>query len=416
MVRQLLLHHIRQLLTFAGPPSPRRGVELRDIGLLTDASVLVENGKIAWVGPAGDLDGTRVHDADEIDCSESVVLPGLIDCHTHAMFAGTREDEFAQRSEGVSYQEIANRGGGILSTVKATRAATKRELKRLTARRLDLMMQHGTTTMEIKSGYGLNEEAELKMLEAIRELQDEHPATVVATFLGAHAVPPEYEGRSDEYITLLIERILPYIAKRHLAAFCDVFCENGYFTTSQSNRLLSAAAGLGLGVRLHADQLHQIGASALGAELSAHTVDHLERIDDRSIAALRSSGTIGVILPGASFFLGGPYAPARKLIDSGVPIAIASNFNPGSCMSFSLPLMTTIACTQTGVTPEEALSAVTVNAAVALGISDRFGSIDTGKEADFVMFDVPSYRSISYEFGTNLVSRVIKRGVLLEFP
>ncbi len=416
MMRPIILHHIASLATMAGPPTYRIGGAMREVRPLSDASVVLENGLIRWVGRAADLDAGIVRDAEEIDCTGMTVLPGFVDCHTHTMFAGSRYDEFAMRAAGSSYQEIAESGGGILNTVRATRAANKRDLKRSTARRLDAMMQHGTTTVEIKSGYGLTEEDELKMLDGLRELQQEHFATVVPTFLGAHAIPPEYSDRPDEYLDLLVNRLLPYVARKGLAEACDVFCEKGYFSVDHSRRLLAAARELGLKVRLHADQLNQIGASLLGAELGAISVDHLEHIDRAGIDRLAQASTAGVLLPGASFFLGGPYAPARALIDNGAPVAIATNFNPGSCMSYSMPLMMTIACTQMHMTPEEALVGSTINAAAVLGRAGQIGSIEPGKEADLVVYEAPSYRSIAYEFGVNLVRRVIKRGVMLEFP
>jgi imidazolonepropionase len=415
-MRPIVLNHIASLATLAGPAGFRVGSAPRDVRALNDAAVVVHQGRIQWVGPSDSLDRSTAGDAEEVDCAGMTVLPGFVDCHTHAMFAGSRQDEFAMRAEGRTYQQIAESGGGILSTVRATRAATKKDLKRSTSRRLDAMMQHGTTTVEVKSGYGLSEDGELKMLDALHELKHEHYATIVPTFLGAHAIPPEFAGDPDGYLDLLVTRLLPYVARKGLSDTCDVFCETGYFSADQTRRLLRAAQLLGFRLRLHADQLNQIGASAIGAELRAVSVDHLERIDAPGIARLREAGTAGVLLPGASFFLGGPYAPARDLIDGGVPVAIASNFNPGSCMSFSLPLMMTIACTQMRMTPEEALSAATINAAAVLGLADRLGSIEPGKVADLIVYDAPSYRSIMYEFGVNLARKVIKNGVLLEFP
>jgi imidazolonepropionase len=415
-MRPIVLNHIASLATLTGPAGFRLGAALREVGALTDAAVVVHQGRIQWVGPSNSLDHSRVRDAEEIDCTGMTVLPGFVDCHTHAMFAGSRHDEFAMRAAGRTYQEIAGSGGGILSTVRSTRAATKRDLKRSTSRRLDAMMRHGTTTIEIKSGYGLSESDELKMLDALHELRQEHFATIVPTFLGAHAVPPEFADDPDGYLELLVTRLLPFIARKGLSDTCDAFCETGYFSVEQTRRLMRAAQSLGFRLRLHADQLNQIGASSLGAELRAVSVDHLERIDAPGIARLRDAGTAGVLLPGASFFLGGPYAPARDLIDGGVPVAIASNYNPGSCMSFSVPLMMTIACTQMRMSPEEALSAVTMNAAAVLGLADRVGSIEPGKAADLIVYDAPSYRSIAYEFGVNLARKVIKNGVLLEFP
>lgn len=415
-MRPIILNHIASLATLSGPARFRVGPALRDVCALTDAAVVVQQGRIQWVGPSAALDRTAAGDAEEVDCTGMTVLPGFVDCHTHAMFAGSRHDEFAMRAAGRSYQEIADAGGGILSSVRSTRAATKKELKRSTSRRLDAMMQHGTTTVEIKSGYGLSEDDELKMLDALHELKQEHFATIIPTFLGAHAVPPEFAGNPDGYLELLVTRLLPYVARKGLSDTCDVFCETAYFSVEQTRRLMLAAQSLGFRLRLHADQLNQIGASALGAELRAISVDHLERIDAAGIARLHDAGTAGVLLPGASFFLGGPYAPARDLIDGGVPVALASNVNPGSCMSFSMPLMMTIACTQMRMSPEEALSAATINAAAVLGLADRVGSIEPGKAADLIVYDAPSYRSIAYEFGVNLARKVIKNGVLLEFP
>ena len=277
------------------------------------------------------------------------------------------------------------------------------------------MMKHGTTTVEIKSGYGLSEHDELKMLEAITELATEHLITIRSTFLGAHAIPPEYKERRSEYLSLLCERMLPHIAKRKLAQFCDVFCETGYYTVAESRQVLEAARKLGLGLKVHADEFTSLGGTLLAAELGAVSVDHLEHISDEAISALHSAKTVAVVLPGVSFFLRNPYAPARKLIDAGIPLAIASDFNPGSCMSFSMPLMMTIACTQMSVTPEEAITATTLNGAAALGLADEYGSIEVGKRADIVLFEVPNYRYLAYHFGANHAAKIIKHGTILEF-
>ncbi|MEX2088405.1 MAG: imidazolonepropionase, partial [Bacteroidota bacterium] len=294
--------------------------------------------------------------------------------------------------------------------------ASKKELKKLASKRLDAMMKHGTTTVEVKSGYGLNEESEIKMLEAINELAEEHFMTIVPTFLGAHALPPEFKDDRQGYIDLLCERMLPYIAKRKLARFCDVFCEENYFTAQEAAVILGKALALGLKPKLHADEFKAIGGTPLAAELKAVSVDHLEHLDEAGLQALRKGNTVAVLLPGVSFFLRNPYAPARRLIDAGVPVAIASDFNPGSCMAFSMPLMMTIACTQMGMTPEEAIVAATLNGAAAVGASDTLGSIEVGKQADIMLYDVPNYRFLAYHFGVNHVAGVIKRGVLLEFP
>jgi imidazolonepropionase len=319
------------------------------------------------------------------------------------------------RVEGKSYQEIADAGGGILSTVEATRAATKKELKRIASKHLNAMMRQGTTTVEIKSGYGLDPDSEIKMLEAINELSNEHFMTIVPTFLGAHAVPPEFKGNAEGYVQLLCDKVLPYVGKRNLAKFCDVFCETGYFTVEQSRKILVKARSFGMESKLHADQLSQIGASRLGGELKAVSVDHLEQIDSEGVSDLKRSGCIAVVLPGVSFFLHYGYPPARQIIEAGVPLAIASNFNPGSCMSFSMPLMMTIACTQMGLTPEEAITGSTLNAAAALKMSDTVGSVEPGKQADLILYDVPHYRTIPYFFGVNHASTIIKKGTILEF-
>jgi imidazolonepropionase len=413
---QLLLTNIRQLVTVrSNGRAFKAGNAMRDLGVIENASVLIEDGVIHWIGAASDFSSTLDADADTLDCTPYIALPGFVDSHTHALFAGSRENEFAMRAEGRTYQEIAAQGGGILSTVQATRAATKKELKKSASRRLDAMMKHGTTTVEIKSGYGLSEDAELKMLEAISELTNEHFMTIRSTFLGAHALPPEFRDKRSDYITLLCERMLPHIAKRKLAQFCDVFCEGGYFTLAETRQILEQARERGLGLKVHSDEFTALGGTRLAAELGAVSADHLEHISDEAIQALARGKTVAVVLPGVSFFLRNPYAPVRKLIDAGAPVAIASDFNPGSCMSFSMPLMMTIACTHMSMTPEEAITASTLNGAAALGISEQYGSIEVGKRADIVLFDVPNYRYLLYHFGTNHAAKVIKHGTILEF-
>jgi imidazolonepropionase len=414
---QLLIRNIRQLVTARSDGKPfLAGKDMRDPGVLEHVSVLIEGEKIRGIGPAASFDQSLADDATVLDASPYVALPGFVDSHTHMVFAGSRENEFAMRAKGISYDEIAAAGGGILSTVKATRAASKKELKKLASKRLDAMMKHGTTTVEIKSGYGLNEESEIKMLEAINELAEEHFMTIVPTFLGAHALPPEFKDDRQGYIDQLCERMLPYIAKRKLARFCDVFCEENYFTVQEAAVILGKALALGLKPKLHADEFKAIGGTPLAAELQAVSVDHLEHLNEAGLQALQKGNTVAVLLPGVSFFLRNPYAPARRLIDAGVPVAIASDFNPGSCMAFSMPLMMTIACTQMGMTPEEAIVAATLNGAAAVGASDTLGSIEVGKQADMMLYDVPNYRFLAYHFGVNHVAGVIKRGVLLEFP
>ncbi len=412
----LLIKNIKQLITVRADGKPfKSGKEMGNLGVIEKATIVIENGLFKWIGRNEEFTETVSENIDIIDASDLIGLPGFVDSHTHLLFAGTREDEFAMRIGGKTYAEIAQAGGGILSTVHATRTATKKELKRLARRYLDTMLTEGTTTVEIKSGYGLNEKDEIKMLEAINDLTEECLIGIVPTFLGAHAIPPEFRNDSDGYVNLICARMLPYIAQRKLANFCDAFCEQGYFSVEQCRKIFETAKQLGLNIKIHADQLTQIGASILAAEMGALSADHLEQIDDAGIAAVKQSKTIATVLPGVSFFLHYTYPPARKIIDTGIPLAIASNFNPGSCMSFSMPIMMTIACTQMSMTPEEAITASTLNGAAALGLSEIIGSIEVGKQADIVLYDIPDYRYLAYHFGTNHVAKVIKHGTYLDF-
>lgn len=386
-----------------------------DVGIVTNAAVLCEDGVIAWVGPMSEWNRRLPEHMSEIDAAGKVVLPGFVDSHTHMMFAGDRAHEFALRARGATYQQIAEAGGGILSTIRHVRAASKKDLKKNTRRYLSAMMQHGTTTVEIKSGYGLDVDSEIKMLEAINELKDEEVITVVPTFIGAHAYPPEFKENKQAYVDLVVEKMIPYVGRKQLATFCDVFCETGYFEPAESERILREARTWGMKLKVHADELTPLGGAELAARLGAVSADHLERVSDAGIAALRDAGVVATLLPGVSFFLNHGYAPARKLIDAGVAVAIASDFNPGSCMSFSMPMMMTIACTQMRMTPEEALVACTLNAAAALDMSDSIGSIEVGKKADLLIADVPDYRFLAYHFGVNHITTTIKNGTILEF-
>lgn len=411
-----IITNIGQLVTSdAHGASCKTGRAMGDIGLIEHADVEIREGRIVRIAPAGTITPSADDDIDVIDAMNRVALPGFVDAHTHAVFAGSREDEFAMRAAGRSYQEIAESGGGILSTMNATREATKRDLLRAANRRLNDMMRHGTTSVEIKSGYGLTPEAELKLLDVIAELRRDHFMTVVPTFLGAHAVPPEYRGNAQAYVGLVCDYMIPHIAERKLAEFCDVFCEQGYFSPAESETILRAAQSKGIRSKLHADQLTDGGGAALAVRLGAASADHLEMTGDDGIRALAESDTTAVVLPGSSFFLNKPYAPARGLIDAGCAVAIATDFNPGSCMSYSMPMMMTIACTQMRLSPEEAITASTINGAAALGLSKEFGSIEVGKRADIVLCDVPNYRFIPYHFGVNHVWKVIKNGTVLEF-
>ncbi|MCC6398354.1 MAG: imidazolonepropionase [Bacteroidetes bacterium] len=413
----LLIKNIRELVTVAAHGQRfRLGPEMKELGIIRDAGVLCREGKIAWVGPMTSLTEPLPDDIPELDASDAVVLPGFVDSHTHMMFAGDRVEEFGLRARGATYQEIAEKGGGILNTVRHVRAASKKELKRSTAAHLSTVMKQGTTTVEIKTGYGLDMDSEIKMLEALHELREEEMATVVPTFLGAHAVPPEFRGDADGYVRLVCEKMIPYAGKKHLAVFCDVFCEKGYFTLPQSEAVLSAGRAWGMLPKIHAEELVSYGGAELAGRIGAVSADHLEHVTPEGIRALRDGQVVAGLLPGVSFFLNHGYAPARDLIDGGVPVAIASDFNPGSCMSSSMPLMMTIACTHMGMAPEEAITASTLHGAAALNLSATHGSIEVGKQADILIADVPDVRHLVYHFGTNHIRHTVKNGTLLEIP
>ena len=410
----LLIKNIAQLVTVSSEGKPlKAGKEMGELHVVENAAVLIEGGIVQRIAGTNEIAANAK--IDVLDAGNRVALPGFVDSHTHTVFAGYRANEFAMRSEGKTYQEIANAGGGILSTMNATRSATKKELLRSAERRMNEMMKHGTTTVEVKSGYGLNPEGETKILDVIHDLRRDHLMSVVPTFLGAHAFPPEYTEDKNGYVELIINKMLPYVGERQLATFCDVFCDEGYFDLHQTEQILLEAKRHGLIPKVHADQIAAIGGTELAVHLNAISVDHLEHLTTKGIEVLKGSSTIATILPGASFFLNHPYAPARSIVKAGIPLAIASDFNPGSSMSFSMPMMMTIACTQMKMTPEEAITASTLNGAAALGLSNEVGSIEVGKQADIVLYDVPDYRHIAYHYGFNHVWKVIKNGTVLEF-
>jgi imidazolonepropionase len=406
-----LAENAAQLVTIT--PSPGATDPEEKLGVIRNGTLAAKEGRIVWVGPAGETSKqvSLLPGGKEMDASGKVVLPGFIDSHTHLIFAGTREMEFELRLQGASYQEIAAKGGGIKSTVEKTRGASKDELIQVGKKNLDSMLSLGTTTVEAKTGYGLSTKDEIKMLEALRDLGREHPVEVVPTFLGAHEIPPEYAGRTEDYVQKVIEEMIPAAGEKRLAVFCDVFCETGVFSLHQSRRILEAGKLHGMIPKLHADELTPLGGAELAAEIGAVSADHLLFISEKGMEAMAQKGVVATLLPGTAFFLFlGRYAPARQMISKGVTVALASDFNPGSCMTESLPLITTIACTQMRMTPAEAILGITLNAAKALRKEKEIGSLEPGKQADLVVLDIPDYRHLSYHFGVNHVWKVVKKG------
>jgi len=410
----LIVEGAAELLTLSSSSNrPRRGDEMQDLGIIRQGAIAARRGKIVWLGPASDLltSVKPVAFSRVIDAYGKTVLPGFVDPHTHLVFAGSRENEFAMRIQGKSYMEIATAGGGINATVAATRTASKADLQAQARKGLDRMLAQGTTTAEAKSGYGLELDAELKMLEVIRALHEEGPVALVPTFMGAHEVPPEFRQDPEAYVELVVGRMLPEVSRRQLARFCDVFCEAGVFSVEQSERILRTAQALGLEPRVHADELTDLGGAALAARVRARTADHLLFARDEGIQAMASAGVIAVLLPGTAYFLHlGRYARARDMIAAGVPVALATDFNPGSCMTESIPLVLNIACTQMRMLPAEAITAATINAAWAVGEADCVGSLEVGKQADLLILDAPNHEHLCYHFGVNLVQTVVKNG------
>jgi imidazolonepropionase len=393
----LCIVNIGQLVTLSGPARPRAGPELGDLGLIADAALIVEGDRIAAAGPYTELRSQIPQDATIIDAQVRCVTPGFVDAHTHLVFAGNRADEFEKRIAGATYQEIAAAGGGILRTVNLTRAASQDELLAAARRHRDWMLRGGTTTLEAKSGYGLDRETELKMLRVLRRLNEEGPVRIVPTLLAAHTVPPEFAGRRNEYVCWIAEGLIPEAAAAGLARYCDAFCDDHAFSVDEARTVLTAARQHGLGLRVHAEQFRPGTGAALAAELGAATADHLETATGETLAQLRDAGVQPVLLPGSVFALGRvQYPPARKMIDLGLAIVLATDFNPGSSPVPSMPFMLSLACLQMRLTPAEALSAATFNAAWGLGLGRRVGSLEPGKQADFLIHEFKDYRELAY--------------------
>ncbi|MBQ1384491.1 MAG: imidazolonepropionase [Firmicutes bacterium] len=413
-MERLLIKNIGMLATPEGREA-RRGQEQGRIRILKNAWILAEDGLIRALGEGeapvpGSGQGEDGACAEVIDAQGCLVTPGLVDAHTHLIFGGWRQYEMEQKLKGVPYLEILASGGGILSTVRATKAASEDELYDKAKLALDEMLSFGTTTCEAKSGYGLDEETELRMLRAIKRLNEDHPIDLVPTFLGAHALPPEFKDDREAFISLLCDKVIPEVAGQGLAEYCDVFCESGVFTAEETRRILLAGQKHGLRSKVHADEIEAIGGSQLAGEIGAVSAEHLIVCPDEGIESMAKGGTVACLLPATSFYLGATFAPARKMIEAGVPVAMATDFNPGSCPCLNMQLVINLGCLRYRLTPEEVLTAVTLNGAAACGRAASRGSIEPGKLCDLVIWDAPDLNYICYRLGSNLAKQVIKTG------
>ncbi len=409
----LIVYNIGELVTMEGPDRPRTGKEMLEIGAVKNAAILIEKGKIVAI--SNDPKTISHWNAKEkIDAMKSLVTPGFVDPHTHPVFAASREKEFCMRIRGATYEEIAKQGGGIRNSARKLRETPKERLKELTKKRLDRFLALGTTTIEAKSGYGLSYESEIESLEILAEIAREHALDIVPTFMGAHEIPDEYRNDREAYIQLVIDKMIPEVAKRKLAKYCDVFCESHVFNLEETRRILDAAKNYGLLAKLHADELSPMGGAELAASLKAISAEHLVAISEQGILDLAKEKVIAVLLPATTFFLGSNrFAPARKMISSGVAVALSTDFNPGSSMTQSMPIVLTIAGLYLRMLPEEALTATTINAACAIGKEKETGSIVPGKQADLLIWEADNYEYLPYHFGDNLLRTVIKRGKIV---
>lgn len=413
-MRPVWIKNAAQLVTVAGENGPRVREGMSELGLIEDGSVWMENGQVVAVGTTSELETlyeSRAQEAEVVDATGRLVTPGLVDPHTHVAYGGSREREFEMRLEGATYMEIMNAGGGIHATTRMTRDASEEELVVQTTRRLDSFLAHGVTTVEGKSGYGLDLETELKQLRVMKRLNDQHPIDLVPTFMGGHAVPQEYKGREDEYINVLINEMLPKVAEEKLAVFNDVFCEVGVFTPEQSERILLAGKELGLIPKIHADEIESYGGAELGAKVGAISAEHLLKASTEGVRLMAEAGVIACLLPATALYLREEAAKGRAMIDAGVAVAISTDCNPGSSPTTSMPLVMNLACITMRLTPAEALVAATMNAACAIGMQEKVGSLEAGKQADVVMWNVSNYQELQYLFGVNHVGSVWKKGV-----
>jgi imidazolonepropionase len=415
MTKPIWIKHATQLATLTSErKGPRSKEGMSELGLIEDGSIWMESGVIQAVGTTKELEklyADRMHEAEVFDATGHLVTPGLVDPHTHVVYGGSREREFEMRLEGATYMDIMNGGGGIHATTRMTREASEEELMKQTIRRLDSFLAHGVTTVEGKSGYGMNLETELKQLRVMKKLQEEHPIDLVPTFMGAHAVPKDYKGREDEFVDHLINDMLPIVSEEKLAEFNDVFCEKGVFTPEQSERILKAGKKYGLIPKIHADEIEPYGGAELAAKIGAISAEHLLKASEEGIQAMAKSGTIACLLPATALYLREDAAPGRRMVDEGVAVAISTDCNPGSSPTTSMPLVMNLACISMRLTPAEALTAATYNAACAINRQEKIGSLEVGKQADVVLWNVENYQELQYLFGVNHVKTVWKNGV-----
>ncbi|GEL05369.1 imidazolonepropionase [Rummeliibacillus stabekisii] len=416
MSKAVWIQHAAQLVTMHLPEhvGPRTKGDMSELGLIEDGSVWLEDGVIQAVGTTSELKEfyeSRAQEAEIVDATGHLITPGLVDPHTHVAFGGSREREFEMRLEGATYMDIMNAGGGIHATTRMTREASEEELIEQTSKRLDSFLAHGVTTVEGKSGYGLDLETEMKQLRVMKYLQEHHAIDLVPTFMGAHAVPAEYKGKEEEYVNLIIEMMLPKVAEEKLAVFNDVFCEVDVFTPEQSKRILEAGKELGLTPKIHADEIKPYGGAELAAEVGAISAEHLLKASDEGIEKMAEAGVIACLLPATALYLREEAARGRVMVDRGVPVAISTDCNPGSSPTTSMPLVMNLACISMRMTPAESLCAATYNAACAIGMEDKVGSIEVGKQADIVLWDVENYQKLQYLFGVNHVEQVWKKGI-----